>query len=205
MAKRYNQVYQFRIELRDIEPKIWRAIQVPETYTFWDFHVAIQDAMGWLDCHLHEFIVTDPITRKKVIIGTPTEEEEGFFIEETIPGWKVMIADGFSKRNKKAYYCYDFGDDWQHIIKLEKILPKDKEQIYPRCIAGERACPPEDCGSTPGYEEIVDMLKNPEPDNEEYQEMMKWLGGSYDPEYFDCSETFFDDPEERLKTFFEFH
>lgn len=205
MAKRYNQVYQFRIELRDIEPKIWRVIQVPETYTFWDFHVAIQDAMGWLDCHLHEFTVTDPITRKKVIIGTPTEEEEGFFIEETIQSWKVMIADGFSKRNKKAYYCYDFGDDWQHIIKLEKILPKDKEQIYPRCIAGERACPPEDCGSTPGYEEIVDMLKNPEPDNEEYQEMMKWLGGSYDPEYFDCSEIFFDDPEERLKTFFEFH
>jgi hypothetical protein len=205
MAKRYNQVYQFRIELRDIEPKIWRVIQVPETYTFWDFHVAIQDAMGWLDCHLHEFTVTDPITRKKVIIGTPTEEEEGFFIVETIPGWKVMIADGFSKRNKKAYYCYDFGDDWQHIIKLEKILPKDKEQTYPRCIAGERACPPEDCGSTPGYEEIVDMLKNPEPDNEEYQEMMKWLGGSYDPEYFDCSEIFFDDPEERLKTFFEFH
>lgn len=205
MAKRYNQVYQFRIELREIEPKIWRVIQVPETYTFWDFHVAIQDAMGWLDCHLHEFTVTDPITRKKVIIGIPTDEEEGFFIEETIPGWKVMIADGFSKRNKKAYYCYDFGDDWQHIIKLEKILPKDKEQTYPRCIAGERACPPEDCGSTPGYEEIVDMLKNPEPDNEEYQEMMKWLGGSYDPEYFDCSEIFFDDPEERLKTFFEFH
>ena len=205
MAKRYNQVYQFRIELREIEPKIWRVIQVPETYSFWDLHVAIQDSMGWLDCHLHEFTVTDPITRKKVIIGIPTDEEEGFFIEETIPGWKVMIADGFSKRNKKAYYCYDFGDDWQHIIKLEKILPKDKEQTYPRCIAGERACPPEDCGSTPGYEEIVDMLKNPEPDNEEYQEMMKWLGGSYDPEYFDCSEIFFDDPEERLKTFFEFH
>ena len=205
MAKRYNQVYQFRIELRDIEPKIWRVIQVPETYTFWDFHVAIQDAMGWLDCHLHEFTVTDPITRKKVIIGTPTEEEEGFFIVETIPGWKVMIADGFSKRNKKAYYCYDFGDDWQHIIKLEKILPKDKEQTYPRCIAGERTCPSEDCGSTSGYEEIVDILNNPEPDNEEYQEMMKWLGGSFDPEYFVCSEIFFDDPDVRLKTFFEFH
>ncbi len=202
MAKRYNQVYQFRIELREIEPKIWRVIQVPETYSFWDLHVAIQDAMGWLDCHLHEFTVTDPITRKKLIIGIPTDEEEGFFIKETIPGWKVMIADGFSKRNKKAYYCYDFGDDWQHIITLENILPKDKEQTYPRCIAGERACPPEDCGSTPGYEEIVDMLKNPEPDNEEYQEMMKWLGGSYDPEHFDCNEIFFDDPEERLKTIF---
>jgi len=202
MAKRYNQVYQFRIELREIEPKIWRVIQVPETYSFWDLHVAVQDAMGWLDCHLHEFTVTDPITRKKLIIGIPTDEEEGFFIKETIPGWKVMIADGFSKRNKKAYYCYDFGDDWQHIITLENILPKDKEQTYPRCIAGERACPPEDCGSTPGYEEIVDMLKNPEPDNEEYQEMMKWLGGSYDPEHFDCNEIFFDDPEERLKTIF---
>jgi len=203
MKKRYNQVYQFNITLKHIEPKIWRVIQVPETYTFWDLHVAIQDVMGWTDYHLHEFIVKDPLTRKKITISIPTEEES--FVEETIPDWKVMIADCFSTRNKNADYNYDFGDDWQHIIKLEKILPKEKEQTYPRCIAGERACPPEDCGSIPGYEKILDMLKNPDPENEEYQETMKWLGDSYDPEHFVPSEVFFDDPEERLKTFFEFH
>lgn len=203
MQKRYNQIYQFRISLKDIEPKIWRVIQVPETYTFWDLHVAIQDAMGWSDYHLHEFIVKDPITKKKVRIGIPAEEE--FFIEETIPGWKVMIADCFSKRNKKADYNYDFGDYWEHLVQFEKILPKEEGQSYPRCIAGERACPPEDCGSTPGYENILEMLKNPDLDNEEYQETMKWLGGSYDPEYFEPNEVFFDDPEERLKMFFEFH
>jgi hypothetical protein len=203
MQKRYNQIYQFRISLKDIEPKIWRVIQVPETYTFWDLHVAIQDAMGWSDYHLHEFIVKDPITKKKVRIGIPAEEE--FFIEETIPGWKVMIADCFSKRNKKADYNYDFGDYWEHLVQFEKILPKEEGQSYPRCIAGERACPPEDCGSTPGYENILEMLKNPDLDNEEYQETMKWLGGSYDPEYFEPNEVFFDDSEERLKMFFEFH
>jgi hypothetical protein len=203
MKKRYNQVFQFRITLKYIEPKIYRVIQVPENYSFWDLHVAIQDVMGWVDYHLHEFIVTDPLTKKKIRIGIPTEEE--FFVEKTIPGWKARIADCFSKRNKKAEYVYDFGDDWQHIIKLEKILPKGKEQSYPRCIAGERACPPEDCGSLPGYEDILEMLKNPDPDNEEYQERMEWLGGGYDPEHFEPNEVFFDDPDERLEMFFGYH
>jgi len=55
MKKKFDQVYQFKITLEGIRPPIWRRIQVPETYTFWDFHVAIQDVMGWLDYHLHEF------------------------------------------------------------------------------------------------------------------------------------------------------
>jgi len=62
---KYNRVYQFRITLEEIEPDIWRVIQVPETYNFWDLHVAIQDAMGWQDCHLHEFILINPLTGQK--------------------------------------------------------------------------------------------------------------------------------------------
>jgi len=83
MKTKYNRVYQFRITLEEIEPDIWRVIQVPETYNFWDLHVAIQDAMGWQDCHLHEFILINPLTGKKTRIGIPSEE---FLDEETLPG-----------------------------------------------------------------------------------------------------------------------
>jgi len=198
MKTKYNRVYQFRIKLEDIEPSIWRVIQVPEAYTFWDLHVAIQDAMGWHDCHLHEFFLIKPLTKEKIRIGIPPEE---FLEDETIPGWKEMIADYFSMIYQTAVYTYDFGDNWQHTILLEKILPKEEKQVYPRCIDGKRACPPEDCGSIPGYEDILQILDNPE--DEEYEETIQWLGGQYDPEYFEPAEVQFDDPDERFKRAFD--
>jgi hypothetical protein len=81
MKKKYNQVYQFKIALEDSKPPIWRRIQVPETYTFWDLHVAIQDAMGWIDYHLHEFELVNPSTGLTVNIGSPNED----FGEEVLP------------------------------------------------------------------------------------------------------------------------
>ena len=202
MKTKYDQVYQFRIMLKYIKPAIWRVIQVPENYTFWDLHVAIQDAMGWQDYHLHDFILINPETKQKVRIGIPSEEE--LLEEETIPGWKTMIADYFSMENKSADYTYDFGDNWQHTITLEKILPKKEKQVYPRCVDGKRACPPEDCGSIPGYEDVLEILKNPDPDDEEHKETIEWLGGEYDPEHFDPDEVHFDDPKERFKMAFDF-
>lgn len=198
MREKYNRVYQFRIRLEDIEPDIWRVIQVPETYSFWDLHIAIQDAMGWHDYHLHEFILINSLSGKKSRIGIPPEE---ILDDETIPGWKEMIADYFSLENKSAIYIYDFGDNWQHNVTLEEILPKEEKQDYPRCIDGQRACPPEDCGSIPGYEDILEILDN--PDDEEYEETLEWLGGEYDPEHFDPAEVHFDDPEERFKKAFD--
>jgi hypothetical protein len=41
-----GQILRFKIQLREIRPAIWRRIEVPASYTFWDLHVAIQDAMG---------------------------------------------------------------------------------------------------------------------------------------------------------------
>ena len=83
MKKKYNQVYQFKITLKGTKPPIWRRILVPETYTFWDLHVAIQDAMGWDDYHLHEFTLLSPKTGRKVKIGIPSDEDADF-------GWKVL-------------------------------------------------------------------------------------------------------------------
>jgi len=196
MKKKFDQVYQFKVTLRDIKPPIWRRIQVPETYTFWDLHVAIQDAMGWSDYHLHEFEIADPSTDLKVNIGIPDED----FGREILPGWKQKIADYFSVENRSVDYTYDFGDNWEHKIQLEKILPRDKNVGYPICIAGKRACPPEDCGGIWGYENFLEIIND--PDNEEYEDMIEWAGGEFDPEHFDVKEVSFDDPDKRRRIAF---
>jgi len=196
MKKKYNQVYQFKIALKGIKPPIWRRIQVPETYTFWDLHVAIQDAMGLSDYHLHEFELVNPATGLKVNIGSPVPDDA--FGEEVLLGWEQKIADYFSMENRTADYVYDFGDNWEHKIQLEKILPREKGVQYPVCIKGKRACPPEDCGGIWGYAELLEIIKNPK--HEEYEDMIEWLGGEFDPEHFDVEEVGFDDPDKRHKS-----
>ncbi|MCG2735815.1 MAG: plasmid pRiA4b ORF-3 family protein [Candidatus Methanoperedenaceae archaeon] len=193
MKKKFDQVYQFKITLQSTKPPIWRRIQIPETYTFWDLHVAIQDVMGWSDYHLHEFEIMNPSTGLEVNIGLPDDE----FGRKVLVGWNQKMADYFSIENPRADYVYDFGDYWEHRIQLEKILPREKNVDYPICIKGKRACPPEDVGGIGGYEDFLEIIKN--PDHEEHDEMLEWAGGEFDPEQFDCEEVSFNDPGKRLK------
>ncbi|MCJ7572493.1 MAG: plasmid pRiA4b ORF-3 family protein [Candidatus Thermoplasmatota archaeon] len=193
MKKKFDKVYQFKITLRESKPPIWRRIQVPETYTFWDLHVAIQDSMGWSDYHLHEFEIMNPTTKRKVRMGIP----EGDFDQEVLPGWNHKIADYFFMENKKSDYIYDFGDDWNHIIKLEKVLPCDKNTNYPICIKGKRACPPEDVGGVYVYENFLEIIRNPR--HPEHKSMKEWAGGEFDSEYFNMEAVHFDDPDKRWK------
>ena len=157
MKKKFERVYQFKITLNDIRPPIWRRIQVPETYSFWDLHVVIQDAMGWLDYHLHQFDINNPSTGMKENIGIPDDDFEMDY--DIHPGWEKKIKHYFSMDNKKAMYSYDFGDDWRHTVILEKILLRDKNIDYPTCIKGKRACPPEDCGGVWGYTDFLEIIK----------------------------------------------
>ena len=198
MKKEFNQVYQFKITLIGVKPPVWRRIQVPETYTFWDLHVAIQDAMGWSDSHLHQFDVINSSTGMEVEIGIP--EKEFGWAREILPGWKQKISNYFSMENRLADYVYDFGDDWEHKIQLEKILPREKNINYPVCIKGKKACPPEDCGGIYGYENLLEIINN--PNHKEYEEMIEWLGGEFAPEHFDAEEVVFDDPDKRRKIAF---
>jgi hypothetical protein len=193
VKKRSEKVYQFKITLKGIKPPIWRRIVVPETYTFWDLHVAIQDAMGWLDMHLHDFEIFSPSAGRKVFIGIPDEDFE--IARKTLAGWKHKISGYFSMENKKAEYVYDFGDDWEHTVNLEKILPLEAGVNYPVCTAGKRSCPPEDCGGVWGYGDLLEIIAN--PDDERYEEMLEWLGEDFDPEYFDVTEITFSDPQKR--------
>lgn len=176
MTKKAQNLYQFKITLEGTKPPIWRRIQVPESFSFLDLHDAIQGAMGWEDCHLHCFEVPNPKTGQIDFIGS--EDAECF------PGSKKRISSYFSLLNTKVSYEYDFGDGWRHKILLEKILPVEPGIKYPRCLAGKRACPPEDCGGVWGYEELLEMMKAPEDeDNKEYLEYM--IDDNFDPENFD--------------------
>lgn len=196
----YKQVYQFKITLRESLPPIWRRVQVPETYSFWDLHVAIADAMGWLDYHLHEFEMPDPKTGKAIRIGIPDDEFDED--REILPDRKQKISRYFSIGNRFARYEYDFGDGWEHDIKLEDILPREEGVDYPVCVSGNRACPPEDCGGIWGYAHLLEVLSDPE--DEEHHEMLEWVGGAFDPEHFDPAEIWFDDPDKRWKLANEF-
>jgi Plasmid pRiA4b ORF-3-like protein len=195
MKKKDKKVYQFKITLQDMKPPIWRRIQVPESYTFWDMHVAIQDAMGWTDTHLHHFEIVNLLTGVKEEIGIP--DEEGITDIEIHAGWKKNIADYFTNDNSKAHYVYDYGDNWEHAIKLEKILDPKEGVHYPMCIAGARACPPEDCGGVGGYEEFLEAIMD--PNHEGYDEMLEWAGGDFDPDHFDPDDVVFDNPKKRLQ------
>lgn len=186
MASAGSNVYQFKISLREIKPKIWRRIQVPGNYSFYELHAAIQNSMGWGNGHLHQFTIKNPTTGQKEIIGTPSDD--GFdFGPSIVPEQRAKIARYFDAEKKKAYYCYDFGDGWYHEIVLEKILAPEANVQYPRCVAGKRACPPEDCGGVYGYQELLQVIANPR--HEDYKEKMEWLEEAgyedYDPEKFD--------------------
>ena len=189
-------VLQLRVTLRGIKPGIWRRIQVPGKSTFWDPHVAIQDAMGWTDSHLHQFRVANPIGRELLFLGIPDEDYE----DTMEPDWEWQVADMLSISQPRTLYEYDFGDSWEHDVVLEDVLPVDSGLAYPRCVAGARACPPEDVGGVPGYEQFLQALADPDhPDRESYRE---WIGRPFDPAAFDPKTVQFQDPDERWQEVF---
>jgi len=191
--KGLDNVLQFKITLRHARPPIWRRIQVPANYTFWDLHVAIQDAMGWSDSHLHEFVIHSPETGIDARVGIP--DDEFSLGPRVLAGWRHRIADWFTPENHAADYAYDFGDGWEHEVRFEGALPRDKATEYPVCLDGARACPPEDVGGVDGYAEFLRAISDPAHD--EHDEMLQWVGGEFDPEHFSPEEVSFDDPEDR--------
>ena len=196
-------ILQFRIELLGIEPLIWRRIQVPGDYTFWDLHVAIQSAFAWNDSHLHEFKFT---TRddKRLCFGLPVDGDFDRGPDcELLPVWKHRVADYLNAKSQQMTYLYDFGDDWEHTVVFEDMLPKTLGRKYPRCTAGERCGPPDDCGGVHGYASLLQILADPK--DEGYKSSHVWAAsmkgqrGKFDPEAFDEQTVKFASPAPRLK------
>ena len=169
------QILQIKITLEGIFPKIWRRFLVKDNITFQKMHDIIQTLMGWGNYHLYGFYVG------KEKIGLPNPH----FDNEQLNAKKIKIKDKLSVKQKFGY-VYDFGDNWEHTLTVEKILD-DKGTLVPVCLEGERAGPPEDCGSYPGYYELMKIKKNKK--HPEYKErIVEWLGEDFDFEKFNLNE-----------------
>jgi hypothetical protein len=178
LPKKQDTVYQFKITLQESHPPIWRRIQVKDC-TLDKLHEHIQTAMGWTNSHLHHFKVGDQL------YGDPDLMQENFEEMEYNDSTTTKISDILPKNGKRFRfpYEYDFGDSWYHEVLFEGIVRAEPKVKYPLCVEGERACPPEDCGGIWGYPDFVEAIQN--PDHEQHEELLDWVGGSFDPDEFD--------------------
>jgi len=164
--------YQLKVTLKYIEPSIWRRLLVPADLTLGWLHYVLQVSMGWDNDHMHAFRVG------KDSYGEP---EDNFKDE-----WDVAVNDVLKRKGSKILYEYDFGDCWEHEVLLEDKLPEEVGSSDVKCIGGQRACPPEDCGGLGGYDRFLEIRSDPE--HPEYYELTEWFGEGFDPELFDQSE-----------------
>jgi hypothetical protein len=177
MKNKENSIYQFKVTLKGSSPLIWRRVQVENSITLHRLSSIILETMGWSGGHLHQFYIGGKF------YNVPYEEA-GF--TRTIDEREVKLSDLMKKEIKKFQYEYDMGDGWEHELILEKAIEPDKNVSYPACIDGKRACPPEDCGGIPGYEEFLKAILNPK--HPEHESMLEWIGEAFDPEKFDINE-----------------
>jgi hypothetical protein len=171
-------VYQLKITLNDIRPPIWRRVETKDC-TLGRLHDIIQVVLGWEDYHLHEF----EIGRQRY--GAPEQWQDDFAWgdePEMASERKAKLSQLVKQGVKQIRYQYDMGDSWWHTITIEKTLPAEAGVSYPRCVAGERAGPPEDCGGPWGYADFVEAIQNPR--DERHEELLQWVGGEFDPEAF---------------------
>jgi len=165
---------QLKITLKYIRPPIWRRVVVPDNLTLGDLHGVIQLAMGWTNSHLHAFRIG------KTVYGM--NSPDAGFGPTDIDEESILLRQVIRSKGQRFTYEYDFGDGWQHEILMEKVEPATDPHPPAKCLAGKRACPPEDCGGPPGYALILRVLRK--PTTSEDIEFREWVG-DYDPEDFD--------------------
>lgn len=173
-------LYEVKLTLMYVEPVVWRRVQVPRDITLGKLHDVIQVAMGWDDGHLHEFVIGRKrygrLMSEAMDFGDASAVDEG-----------IVHLNGVAKPKAKFVYLYDFGDGWEHEVRIERELESDTSKRQAHCIAGENACPPEDCGGVPGYLDMLEIIADPQ--HTEYERMSEWLGDDFDPRHFDLDKT----------------
>jgi hypothetical protein len=172
-------VYQLKISLAFSDPLIWRRIQVPGDITLTRLHDILQLCMGWSDLHTHRFLIGK-------VFYAPSENS-GIWAttgERCESEYKLVALENDMKWC--FTYIYDFGDGWEHEIELEESLPAGKGGSHPVLLHGEQACPPENVGGIPGYEEFLNIINNPH--HQHHQRIAAWYGADrFDPEYLDMA------------------
>lgn len=171
-------IYRIKVTLENVEPPVWRRIEVPGDVTLARLHAIIQRVMGWDDYHMWSFQVgkAEYQTGSGEMFdfggGPRPRSPAGTTLEQATEGRRISFR-----------YWYDFGDDWFHTLKIERVADPEPGAIYPRCLEGASACPPEDCGGPWGYQNFLDAVTNPK--HPEHEEMLEWIGGEWDAEAFD--------------------
>jgi hypothetical protein len=168
---------QIKITLDRIKPDIWRRFIVDTSFSLHKLHRSIQTVMGWYDAHLYEFEIQNSHY-------SITDQNDNFLDYEVLDSKKTKLKSLGLQPEDTFNYTYDFGDNWEHTIVIERVL-KIGPVMAPLCLDGERNCPPEDCGSVPGYQHIMELMQN--PDSKEAREFTKLLGHPYNSELFDIN------------------
>lgn len=173
---------QIRVELLHTVPLVWRVVIVPHDIRLDRLHEVIQCLFKWDDAHLHAF------EKDKTIYEPPNPESDDLFgalqTRRVEDERKFKLDAVLTAPGPSLVYTYDFGDDWEHKVKLIKLLPDEaaKPKRIAVCVEGANAAPPEDCGGPPGFEQLKEILADPK--HPEYAEMMEWYGD----EEFDATE-----------------
>jgi hypothetical protein len=170
-----SSAYQLKVTLLGIKPAIWRRLVVPGDVTLERLHRIIQDAMGWESYHLHSFEV------RGAEFGVP--DPGGWDIGPELLSEKRYTLERLVGEKERFRYTYDFGDDWVHQIVVEKVTPV--AMVRPSCVAGARACPPEDCGGVWGYADLVAALSD--KDHGRHAELAEWAPAGWAPDRFDLA------------------
>jgi hypothetical protein len=159
-----------RIQLDNVEPAIVRRVEVPLTIRLDRLHLMLQAAMGWTNSHLYE------IRARDVGWGRPDPD----FGDGPLDASKARLVDVLEDVGARSLkYLYDFGDGWEHSVRIERITDAMPGIAYPRLIEAAGRCPLEDVGGPWGYREFLDAITD--PNHREHAERLQWIGGHFDP------------------------
>jgi hypothetical protein len=175
------ETYQLKVTLKEIRPPIWRRLQVPGDIPLSQLHEILQDGMGWSNYHLHLFEIG-----ARSFTGLGIDEDWSDIESDDEDDSRVELREVLTRAGQKFRYKYDFGDGWDHEIVVEKILPPAAGARHAVCLAGKRACPPEDCGGPWGYQDLLKALRDPH--HRRHEDLTEWVGGSFDSEAFSLDE-----------------
>lgn len=174
-------IHRLKVTLKNVKPPVWRRIEIDSYVKLDVLAVILEDAMGWDGYHLHAFEIGDTTYRdRQYVDDSPWGRRQR---DES----RHRLSNLLSQVGDKARWDYDFGDGWEHDLVVEAIEPADPTISYPRCVAGRRMCPLEDCGGPWGYAHMLEVIAD--PSHEEHAELADWLPPSFDPEHFDAIAT----------------
>jgi hypothetical protein len=168
-------IARLKVTLDGVEPKVVRRIEVPIDIKLDRLHLTLQAALGWTNSHLYE------IRARDVRWGFPDPD----WPDGPLDARKARLVDALGDVGTKTLrYLYDFGDGWEHTIKIERVMAPEPDVAYPRLIEAVGRCPPEDVGGPWGYDEFIQALND--PDHERHDEMRQWAGEEFDPNFLDA-------------------